>query len=162
MPGLAPTSRKGSNRHRCPLGSHRSRPPSNFTRLMPACLAILLALTLAASACGGGSKPPAGGQVTPPPGPPDPSRPAITAAATALDKKDVAAFSLTLSTPLRESVAGYLDLSGPGAATLAKALREARLVEEHEKVRIYEVTIDGETHSFTMVKEGDQWLLGDI
>jgi hypothetical protein len=150
MPGLAPTSHGGSGRRRC---RHHLYPIYLVMLLI-----ILLAFALMVSACGGGGKPPAGGAVTPPP-PPDPSRPALTAAATALEKKDVQAFSLTLSEPLREAVAEHLDLSGPGAATLAKALKDARLVGEYEQVRVYETTIDGETYSFMAVKEGDQWLL---
>jgi hypothetical protein len=133
--------------------------------LFPIYLFLLAIVVLSVAACGG-AKPPASGQVTPPPAPPppppDPSRPTLTAAAAALEKKDAEAFALTLSAPLRETVAEHLDLSGPGAAVLAKAIKEARLVAEYAQVRIYEVVVDGETHTFMAVKEGDQWLLAGL
>gem|GEM_PF-1180608 len=91
--------------------------------------------------------------------PADPCHPTITAAASALDKRDNAAFLATLSTPLRSSLTQYLDLTGTGAAKLAKVLRDAKVVAEYDQVRIYESSLDGKIVTFMAVKEGEQWLL---
>jgi hypothetical protein len=92
-------------------------------------------------------------------GPPDVSRPTLTAAATALEKRDKAAFLETLSGALRQGIAEHLDLSGSGPAQLAKVIRDAKLVAEYPMVRIYESTLDHEKVTFTAIKEGDKWLL---
>lgn len=133
-------------------------------RLALACL-VLLAVLVAAAGCNPKTPPPsadptgAGGGI---PRPPDPSRPTLTSAATALEKRDPNAFAVTLSVQLREAVGGALDLAGPGAIQLAKALRDARLIAEYDTVRVYETTVDGETYTFRAVKEGDKWLLAGL
>jgi len=92
-------------------------------------------------------------------GPQDVSRATLTAAASALDKRDATAFLQTLSTPLREGLGDSLDLSGAGSTKLAKVLRDAKIVAEYDQVRVYESKLDAETVTFFAVREGDKWLL---
>jgi hypothetical protein len=92
-------------------------------------------------------------------GSPDVSRATLTAAASALDKRDATAFLQTLSTPLREGLGDSLDLSGAGSTKLAKVLRDAKIVAEYDQVRVYESKLDAETVTFFAVREGDKWLL---
>jgi len=92
----------------------------------------------------------------------DPARPMITSAAAALDKHDTTAFAATLSTPLRDAISQSLDISGDGAAGLAKALRDATLIASYETTRVYQTKVGEETFSFLMVKEGDQWLIAEL
>ena len=92
----------------------------------------------------------------------DPARPMLTSAASALDKRDAAAFVATLSTPLRDAIGQSLDITGDGAAGLAKALRDATLIASYETTRVYETRVGEETFSFMMVKEGDQWLIAEL
>lgn len=86
----------------------------------------------------------------------------LTTAATALEKHDVTAFAATLSTPLRDAISQSLDISGDGATGLAKALRDATLIASYETTRVYQTKVGGETFSFLMVKEGDQWLIAGL
>jgi len=142
MPAQLPSAR-----NRAPGG--RGSPQTRLQRI--AIIPFLLLLCVFLCACP--SKPAAET------GPPDPSRPTLTAAATALDKRDTKGFLETLSGPLRQGIADHLDLSGSGPAQLAKVLRDAKLVAEYPMVRIYESTLDSERVTFMAVKEGDQWLL---
>ncbi len=120
-----------------------------FRRTTLITVTILALLMLALVGCG----------PRPPAPQPDASRQAVDTAAAALDKRDVAAFTQTLSAPLREAAGGHLDLSGPGTAQLARVLRDAKLIAEYEDVRVYEAKVGDRTYSFYAVKEDGKWLL---
>jgi len=122
----------------------------------------LIALALTATAAGCGPKPPATSDPTPGDTVTDPGRPMLGTAAAALDKHDASAFAATLSTPLRDAIGESLDVSGDGAAGLAKALRDATLIASYEATRVYQTKVGEETFSFLMVKEGDQWLIAEL
>jgi hypothetical protein len=153
-----------------PSQHHRSHPHQHVRRSLRKSKTIiaiicLVALALAATAAGCGPKAPAGGSATP--GgtngtAADPARPMLTSAASALDKHDAAAFAATLSTPLRDAIGQSLDISGSGAAGLAKALRDATLIASYETTRVYQTKVGEDTFSFLMVKEGDQWLIAEL
>jgi hypothetical protein len=67
-----------------------------------------------------------------------------------------------LESPMKQQLAGSLDLSSPSAKKLAEALARGKSTDVQPTIVFYETSIDGEAISFYIIKEAGQWKLGGL
>ena len=79
----------------------------------------------------------------------------VGTAADALERGDDATFLGTLTASARTAAGDGLEIPPGERAAVAKALRAAKVVRETPDIVFYEMTVDGQTHSFYTVREED-------
>lgn len=76
-----------------------------------------------------------------------------------LEANDTQSFADSLSNNDKELMTGSPHIPAEDAAKVAKAMKEATITEAYPDVIFYEMTVDGETYPFNMIKEDGAWKL---
>lgn len=90
------------------------------------------------------------------------SRQMLNAAATALEKRDIAAFSQSVYPKDLARLGSPLVFQSGGEQGLAAALRDAQVVESYKGIIYYTSDNNGSPIRFITIKEGESWFISGL
>ncbi|GEM_PF-3096252 len=80
----------------------------------------------------------------------------------AIQARDVKAFTSLMSKNVLNHVQGSPDLTCPAASTLADSLRNAKIVKAEKDAFTYEITINAARITFMVIKEDGTWKISGL
>ncbi len=89
------------------------------------------------------------------------SNDAVTAVASAIKANDAKTVTSLMSKRTLSVVTGNPDLSGPEAASLAKAMSSAKIVKAEPDAFVYETNFNGVDITFLVIKEDGTWKIAE-